>query len=162
MGKPVGGLSEEAKIAARKASREIRKMKSDTSGGGIRSKEREHSMIKFILMVLHGDKPSNVDFADWIKDGQVLMNMMTTLSFNSVPTDPFGSAGVKPEESRIRNLIETIQNYGVDKKYLFQVEDLWEGKNTPKVVRCLEEIAELAKNEEHVNFATLPANKIYS
>eukprot|EP00095_Tigriopus_kingsejongensis_P002771 maker-scaffold588_size129673-snap-gene-0.12 protein:Tk02771 transcript:maker-scaffold588_size129673-snap-gene-0.12-mRNA-1 annotation:"PREDICTED: myophilin-like" len=157
-----GGLSEGAKVAARKASREIRKMKNDTSGGGKRSKEREHTVIKFILMVIHGDKPSNIDFAEWIKDGQVLMNMMTTLSFNSVPSDPYGSAGEKPEETRVRNLVETIHNYGVDKKFLFQVDDLWEGKNIPKVVRCLEEIAELAKDEEHVNFAILPANKIYS
>jgi hypothetical protein len=65
---------------------------------------------------------------------------MTTLSFNSVPSDPFGGSGVV---TRIKTLIETIENYGVDKKFLFTVEDLYEAKHIPKVVRCLEEIEKL-------------------
>ena len=38
-----------------------------------RNKQKEHYMIKFILSVIHGDKPSSIDFAEWIKDGMVLM-----------------------------------------------------------------------------------------
>ena len=38
-----------------------------------RNKQKEHYMIKFILSVIHGDKPTSVDFAEWIKDGMVLM-----------------------------------------------------------------------------------------
>ena len=34
-----GGLSEEARERARKASRELRKMKNDTSGGGVVSQD---------------------------------------------------------------------------------------------------------------------------
>lgn len=156
------GKNTTAKEAARRASRELIKARNDTTGGGIRSKEREHFMIKFILSVIHGDKPSDTDFADWIKDGMVLMKLMTTLSFNSVPSDPFSNTGgLAPEVTRINNLIQTIENYGVDKKFLFKVEDLYEKKNVPKVVRCLEEIEKLAKEEEHVNFAALPPNKVY-
>ena len=73
--------------------------------------------------------------------------MMTTLSFNSVPSDPYSNqGGLNPEITRIKTLIETMGNYGVDKKYLFSAEDLYEAKNIPRVVRCLEEIEKLVRN----------------
>ena len=46
----------------------------------------------------------------------------------------------------MRNLAQTISNYGVQKKFLFTVEDLWLGRNIPKVVRCLEEVEKMVKN----------------
>ncbi len=73
----------------------------------------------------------------------IFFSVMLTLSFNSVVNDPFGSAGERPEVTRIRDLIQSIANYGVESKYIFTVADLWEKKNTPKVVRCLEEIERL-------------------
>ena len=53
------------------------------------------------------------------------------------------NAGNDAEISRIKTLISAIGNYGVDKKYLFAVEDLHQAKHIPKVVRCLEEIEKL-------------------
>lgn len=124
-------------------------------------------------------------------------SLMTTLSFNSVPSDPFSNiGGLNPEITRIKTLIETIENYGVDRKFLFSVEDLYEKKHVPKVVRCLQEIEKLvkmlsmllwhylqfvaffnklhislfssafpysfqARQEAHVNFASLPVNRVY-
>ena len=38
-----------------------------------RNKQKENNVIKFLLSVIHGDKPNNIDFADWVKDGNVLM-----------------------------------------------------------------------------------------
>ncbi len=72
-------------------------------------------------------------------------SLMTTISFNSVPSDPFSKTGggLKPEVTRIKTLIETIENYGVDRKYLFHVDDLFEKQHIPKVVRCLEQIEKL-------------------
>ena len=73
---------------------------------------------------------------------------MTTLDFNSVPSDPFTNlGGLNPEVTRIKTLIEAIENYGVDKKYIFTVEDLFEKKHIPRVVRCLEEIEKLVKTK---------------
>ena len=72
---------------------------------------------------------------------------MTTLDFNSVPSDPYSKkGGLDPEVTRIKTLIEAIGNYGVDKKYLFAVEDLYGAKHIPKVVRCLEEIEKLVRH----------------
>ncbi len=86
---------------------------------------------------------------------------MTTLSFNSVPADKFtNKGGDHPEVDRINKLIsklfsyffgkiylsffaETIENYGVKKKFIFTLKDLHEKYNIPKVVRCLEEIETL-------------------
>lgn len=68
---------------------------------------------------------------------------MTTLSFNSIPNDIFESCGEKPELTRIRNVIESLGNYGVEKQFLFSVDDLWLKKDTEKVVKCLEQVEKL-------------------
>ena len=73
---------------------------------------------------------------------------MTTLSLNSVPNDPFGGIGSNPEVARIKLLIEALENYGVDKKFIFQVDDLHRKKNIPKVVKCLGEVEKLV-NTKH-------------
>ena len=68
---------------------------------------------------------------------------MTTLCFNSVECDPFPTSGCSPEEKRVQSLRSQILDYGVDQKYIFQVDDIIKKKNTPKVIRCLEEVAKL-------------------
>ncbi len=80
--------------------------------------------------------------------------MMTTLSFNSVEADPFGSAGENPDQTRIRNLIDAIVNYGVDRKNVFTVSDLYERKNIPKVVKCLEDIETLVSYLQLIRYFT--------
>ena len=78
------------------------------------------------------------------------------MDFNSVPSDPFTNlGGLNPEVTRIKTLIEAIENYGVDKKYLFTVEDLFEKKHIPRVVRCLEEIEKLVKLNKTFKFPML-------
>ena len=69
--------------------------------------------------------------------------VMTTLCFNSVERDKFGSAGCSPEEERIKQLQAQILDYGVDAKFMFKMEDILWKRNTPKVIRCLEEVAKL-------------------
>ena len=69
---------------------------------------------------------------------------MTTLDFNSIPHDPFSNfGGSNPEAARIKLLIGAIENYGVKKKFIFTVDDLYKKRNIPKVTRCLEEIDKL-------------------
>ena len=68
---------------------------------------------------------------------------MTTLNFNSVERDMYKQAGRDAAKERIENVQKAILNYGVDPKYLFKLEDVLEKKNTPKVVRCLEEVAKI-------------------
>ena len=70
---------------------------------------------------------------------------MTTLCFNSVENDPFSNLGCSPEEKRIQQLRTQILDYGVEQKYMFTVDDVFQKKNTPKVIRCLEEVAKLVK-----------------
>ena len=75
----------------------------------------------------------------------LIFRVMTTLDFNSVPSDPFSmiSGGSNTERLRIQTLIESMTNYGVPQKFLFKVEDLLDKYNIPKVVRCLEEVEKL-------------------
>jgi len=154
--------SETAKERARKASRDIIRERNDTSGGGKRSLKREHLIIKWILRIIHKDKDGSIDFADWIQDGQVLSNVMTTLCFNSVERDRWSSFGCSPDEQRVKDVRTQILDYGVKEKYLFRLEDVTKKLNTPKVIRCLEEVAKLSAHETHIKYDTLLSNKLYT
>ena len=68
---------------------------------------------------------------------------MTTLDFNSVEKGIYKQAGRDAAKERIENVRKAILNYGVDPKYLFKLEDVLDKKNTPRVVRCLEEVAKI-------------------
>jgi len=147
---------------ARKASRDLKKELTDTTGGSRRSLKREHLIIKWILRITHLDKDMSIDFADWIRDGTVLSSVMTTLCFNSVERDKYGSAGCNPEEDRIKEVQTQILAYGVEQKYMFKIDDILHKKNTPKVIRCLEEVAKLSRHETHIKLDTLLSNKLYT
>ena len=88
---------------------------------------------------------------------------MTTLDFYSVPKECFKAAGTNAEMERIQTVIETMRNYGVPKKFLFAIEDLYEEKDMEKVLRCIEEVEKLARKEDHIVFdITLnSSNKVY-
>ena len=91
----------------------------------------------------------------------ITSRLMNTLSFNAIPNDPYSHIGCNPEIDRVRSLIETLENYGVKKKFLFQLDDLYKMRNIPKVTRCIEEIEKLAMLEEHIVSDCLPSNKVY-
>merc|ERR1712062_348096 len=154
--------SETAKERARKASRDIIRERNDTSGGGKRSLKREHLIIKWILRIIHKDKDGSIDFADWIRDGQVLSNVMTTLCFNSCERDRWSSFGCSPDEQRVKDVRTQILDYGVKEKYLFRLEYVTKKLYTPKVIRCLEEVAKLSAHETHIKYDTLLSNKLYT
>ncbi|TRY81133.1 hypothetical protein TCAL_12675 [Tigriopus californicus] len=154
--------NDSAREKARKMSREIIKERNDTTGGPKRSVKREHIVIKWILRVTHMNKDMSIDLAEWLQDGKVLSNVMTTLCFNSVENDPFINKGLSDAEHRVQQVITQIENYGVDPKYIFKRDDILLKKNTPKVIRCLEEVSKLAKKETHVKLDTLLKNKLYT
>jgi len=151
-----------SKDRARKASRDLKRELNDTTGGSRRSLKREHLIIKWILRITHLNKDMSIDFADWVQDGTVLSQVMTTLCFNSVERDKYGSAGHNPEEDRIKSLQAQILEYGVESKFLFKMDDILKKKNTPKVIRCLEEVAKLSRAETHIKLDTLITNKLYT
>ena len=68
---------------------------------------------------------------------------MQTLDYNSVEVDKYKQKGSDPSKKRIESVIKAILSYGVHPKYVFKVEDVLLKTNTPKVVRCLEEVAKI-------------------
>ena len=71
--------------------------------------------------------------------------LMTTLDFNSVEREKF-KCGSNPIKDRIEGVRKSFLNYGVDPKYIFKLEDVQHKQNTPKVIRCLEEVAKIVCN----------------
>ena len=69
---------------------------------------------------------------------------MTTISPFDVPSaEPFAPVPPNPDVDRLKTAIQSMQNYGVPPMFLFSVEDLYEVKHIPRVVRCLEELEKL-------------------
>ena len=72
------------------------------------------------------------------------MSVMTILCFNSIESDAFSHDVISQDSNaRVKQLIKQIRDYGVEEKFIFQVEDVTEKKRIPKVVRCLEEVAKI-------------------
>ena len=46
-------------------------------------------------------------------------------------------------EERVKMLLKYLKRYGVPEKYLFEMEDLIEMKNMPKVTRCMAMLAKM-------------------
>ena len=83
---------------------------------------------------------------------------MTTISpFDVPPSDPFAPVSPNPDIDRLKTVIQSMQNYGVPPAYLFSVEDLYEVKHIPRVVRCLEELEKLVS----FNFCHLYESQIF-
>jgi len=158
---------------ARKNSIALRKEKNDTTGGNRKSYKREHIIIKWILRITHMNKDGEVDFADWLQDGKVLSNVMTTLCFNSIEIDPYAKKNKKKatltadeiSRHRVREIIAQIKDYGVEEKYIFTVEDVLEKKRPNKIVRCLEEVRKLWQQDQDgpkIRLDTLIRDKLYT
>jgi len=123
--------------------------------------KREHIIIKWMMRITHLNKDMEVDFADWVQDGTVLILLMTTLDFNSVEREKF-KCGSNPIKDRIEGVKKSFLNYGVDPKYIFKLEDVQHKQNTPKVIRCLEEVAKISQQETHIVMDTLRKDKLYT
>ena len=48
---------------------------------------------------------------------------------------------------RIKVLISHLVKFGIPERYIFQIEDLMEMKNVPKVTRCIAMMAKLVRKE---------------
>ena len=100
-----------------------------------------------MLILLNGSRMDQFLWSEYhLKYQQYLkiisvFSVMTTISWNSVPSDPY--PGLNPDITRVKTVIETISNYGVDKKFMFSVEDLYDAQHIPRVVRCLEEVEKM-------------------
>ena len=57
---------------------------------------------------------------------------------------------------RIKDARTSIIDYGVDEKFVFKVEDVLHKRNTPKVVRCLEEVAKLVSKQIFIGILIFP------
>jgi hypothetical protein len=93
-----------------------------------------------------GERPLT-SYEDFIKDGKVISRVMTSIVFNSVPIHDIDcNWGMNPALDRVKSLIREIKRYGVID--VFEVEDLIELKNIPKVTKCLAQLSKLAASDK--------------
>jgi len=105
----------------------------------------EQKVINWISSVI--DERPTTDYEHFIQDGSVLSRVMTSIVFNSVPLEEISCDwGSNPSLSRVRSLIREIKRYGVSD--VFEVEDLLERRNIPKVTKCLAQLSKLAASDK--------------
>ena len=56
---------------------------------------------------------------------------------------------------RIKVLIKHLENFGIPERYIFQIEDLSELKNVPKVTRCIAMMAKMVRIYVTIYFSKL-------
>ena len=52
-------------------------------------------------------------------------------------------------------LIKHLENFGIPERYIFQIEDLSELKNVPKVTRCIAMMAKMVRIYVTIYFSKL-------
>jgi len=110
-----------------------------------RNAELEIKVIDWIESVL-GERPTT-SYEEFIRDGRIIARVMTSIVFNSVPMHDIDCDwGINPALDRVKALIREIKRYGVID--VFEVEDLLELKNVPKVTKCLAQLSKLAASDK--------------
>lgn len=105
----------------------------------------EHKVLQWIMSIIH-EQPGT-DYEHFIQDGSVLSKVMTSIVFNSVPLEVVGDQwGTNFAQNRIKAVIREIRRYGVVD--VFEIEDLIELKNIPKVTKCLAQLSKLAASDK--------------
>jgi len=103
----------------------------------------EHKVLQWIMSIIH-EQPST-DYEHFIQDGSVLSKVITSIVFNSVPLEVCNDQwGTNFAQNRIKTVIREIRRYGVVD--VFEVEDLIELKNIPKVTKCLAQLSKLVRH----------------
>jgi len=105
----------------------------------------EEKVMRWITGILQVEPTT--DYEHFIRDGSVLSKVMTSIVFNSVPIEDIDqTGGCNPSFDRIKSLIREIRRYGVQD--VFEVEDLLELRNIPKVTKCLIQLSKLAASDK--------------
>jgi len=103
------------------------------------------------------------DFDQWISNGVVLSKVLQSFMFNSIPMEMTEENASKPKQSnskksindvhndkavedRIKSLLWYLRRYGVPEAYLFEVRELQEMTNIPKVTRCIAMLGKMVRN----------------
>jgi len=110
---------------------------------GKRDSKKEQSLTNWICQV-SGSKPpaKDVDFGDWLKDGQVLCNLLNKLFPKlAIRTNTKGEYALR---ENVSVFLTACQHIGLREEDCFAVNDLWEQKNLAQVVSTLYSIADLA------------------
>lgn len=105
------------------------------------SPEREQEARKFLETYL-GEPHSSASFAEWLKDGVILVKLANKLGVSSAKPNT-GKLAFKQMEN-IGNFLAGLDQLGIRKSEQFQTVDLFEQKNMAAVVDCFFAISRVA------------------
>ncbi|XP_022081682.1 myophilin-like [Acanthaster planci] len=101
---------------------------------GKRDAQQEHDMMIFI-QERTGSNDIDVDNIECLKDGKILCELINGIIDNKVKCDQ-GNAPFKMR-ANVESFIEGCKRFGLKEQELFQVNDLFEGKNLPQFTQCI-------------------------
>jgi len=113
----------------------------------------------WIMEILDEQPKGKQDFDQWISNGVILSKVLQHFMFNSIPmemthperksSNPTGIVNPKKSinhnvptpdkatEDRIKSLLWYLRRFGIPEAYLFEVEDLKDMTNIPRVTRTI-------------------------
>ncbi|XP_050441517.1 muscle-specific protein 20-like [Adelges cooleyi] len=101
-----------------------------------RDPQQEQEAQEWIEAILKRKFPKSVSFEEYLKDGQVLCELINAIKPGSVPK--FNTSGGQFKMMENINLFQkAIKAYGVSDTDVFQTVDLWEGKDIAQVIAAL-------------------------
>jgi hypothetical protein len=111
------------------------------------------SWITTLLNISGPDAAGPEGFQKWLKDGQILCNLMNAIQPGSIKkvhnTSTVKLAGlrVNKECENISFFLSAVTNYGLNKHDLFQTVDLYESVNLPSVQNSLFKFGSLTQTK---------------
>ncbi|XP_071800664.1 myophilin-like isoform X5 [Asterias amurensis] len=102
---------------------------------GKRDHEQEAEMLRFIKDMTHED--FDMEHPEGLKDGKVLCKLINGLldDGSKVKYDP-GNSTFKMR-ANVESFIDGCKKFGLKEQELFQVNDLFEGKNVCQFTQCI-------------------------
>ena len=108
---------------------------------------REFAVVAWVRKVLEVD--ISPEFWNDLKDGVLICQLMEELHPHSIPHIEAADDSFILARKNISYFFDACLDLGVDRLYLFQAQDLYLFLNIPRVVRCLELVAESVENDQN-------------
>jgi len=112
---------------------------------GMRNPTKESQILLWTWKVLN--EVTTTDYDLYLKDGTVLCRLMNSVCPGSVQ----GELKYCNNKERTKNIglfLKAAEKYGVDKKLLFEIDDLLLLRHIPKVTRCIFTLGKLAAEDD--------------
>jgi len=165
-----GGTFGMEKMKQKDAEERLKRMDTKQRRGSPTRDAGLQTKVFYWIMELLDEQPrGKQDYDMWISDGVALGKVLQSVMFNSIPLEMIQNPYPKDASTnskkktisvaetaeiekaagdRIKTLLKYLLKYGVPEQYLFEINDLKDMTNIPKVTRCIAMVGKMSGSEK--------------